>query len=276
MARTTARILFAAALLLCASEAHAQVTPAKPSNDPATWVTESDYPIKALRDGAEGMVRFLLVIDANGAVIGCTVETSSGSALLDDATCRLLTARAVFQPAKGSDGRPREGAYRAAIKWQLPPPPPAAETVMIEWPDYTAKPGSSLKLIVEPANCHAKFPDKRLVLPAEFCRATHASFSQQVKRANLTAVSWPADRLPRLDGLRDLGPPNYKLLFEIDRRGRISNCRWDEGRGPNIAPEEFCLACTRHIRARNPAGTVGLDVSFFFPERQLLALQEAN
>lgn len=46
------------------------------------------YPPEAVAQGLEGEVQVLIVLDAQGAVLGARIERSSGSALLDEAALR--------------------------------------------------------------------------------------------------------------------------------------------------------------------------------------------
>lgn len=93
---------------------------ARPTGNPGEWVTENDYPAKALREGAEGTTAFHLTIGGDGTVTGCTVTSSSGSAELDDLTCRLISQRARFSPALNAKGQPIEGSYNSRIRWVIP------------------------------------------------------------------------------------------------------------------------------------------------------------
>jgi len=72
----------------------------------ASYVTDSDYPASAVERGEQGTVRFTLAIGADGRVTGCTVTGSSGSAVLDSTTCRIMRSRARFTPARDSNGNP--------------------------------------------------------------------------------------------------------------------------------------------------------------------------
>ena len=67
-----------------------------------------------------GKARFRLEIAADGRVASCTITGSSGFAALDQATCALVSKRAKFQPARGSEGQPVAATYTNAIDWQLP------------------------------------------------------------------------------------------------------------------------------------------------------------
>lgn len=92
----------------------------QPRGSPQSWMTTDDYPPSALRDGVEGTVGTVLLIGADGKVTSCSVTSSSGSSLLDDTSCRLLTRRARFQPGKDSAGNAIGGQYRFRFSWKIP------------------------------------------------------------------------------------------------------------------------------------------------------------
>jgi len=94
--------------------------PAIPMNYPGTWATTNDYPVNALRNMEQGATGFALTIDQRGRVASCLVTESSGSLDLDEATCRLVSDRARFQPATDARGRAAEGSYTSRIHWKLP------------------------------------------------------------------------------------------------------------------------------------------------------------
>ena len=79
-----------------------------------------DYPAAALRNEEEGTVRFQLVIGPDGRVSRCEVTASSGSAALDSASCRILTARARYRPARDPQGSPIAGSDSGRVTWRLP------------------------------------------------------------------------------------------------------------------------------------------------------------
>ncbi|HSQ95938.1 MAG TPA: energy transducer TonB [Croceibacterium sp.] len=99
--------------------------PAVPKGNPALWVDTSDYPPSALREDGQGVVRFLLDIDATGVPVKCTVIQSSGRADLDDTACQLITERARFEPATDSHGKPVAGTFANSVRWQIPQDRPA-------------------------------------------------------------------------------------------------------------------------------------------------------
>jgi protein TonB len=89
-----------------------------------------DYPAAALRAGEEGAVTYRLDVGEAGQVLSCNVMLSSGSPMLDATTCRLLTMRARFTPARDSRGMPVGDSIVGRIVWKLeappePVPPPA-------------------------------------------------------------------------------------------------------------------------------------------------------
>jgi TonB family protein len=83
-----------------------------------------DYPSDALRRGDEGTVAVQMLIGADGRVSRCVVTTSSHSPSLDAATCRILTERAGFTPARNRHGKPTTDQYFQRITWQIPAAPP--------------------------------------------------------------------------------------------------------------------------------------------------------
>lgn len=80
---------------------------------------ESDYPSSSVENEEQGTVSVVLAIGPNGRVSNCSVASSSGSRSLDSATCRVLTSRAKFTPARDSTGNPTSGTFRQRITWRL-------------------------------------------------------------------------------------------------------------------------------------------------------------
>jgi TonB family protein len=113
--------------------------PPPPSRaSPARWLggpvrfAKGDYPAEARRNREEGVVGYRLEIGADGRVTRCRVTSPSGSASLDAATCRLLTKRARFTPARDSNGRPAPGAVWSRIAWRLDSSRPHERLTRIE------------------------------------------------------------------------------------------------------------------------------------------------
>lgn len=88
--------------------------------NPGSLIGNADYPSEALRANEEGTVTFRLAVDAEGRATDCTILTSSRSATLDSATCRLMVRRSRFEPARGEDGKPVASSFVSRIRWALP------------------------------------------------------------------------------------------------------------------------------------------------------------
>jgi len=102
-------------LLLAAAQA------APPPQKSKSFVTYDNYPAEALRNHWEGVVVADLTISPEGRVAACKVIQSSGHQVLDDATCDLMIRRAIFTPARDSNGKPVEDHVRTPpITWSLP------------------------------------------------------------------------------------------------------------------------------------------------------------
>jgi protein TonB len=103
------------ALLLIAAS-----TPPVPKAPYERLVSIDDYPAAARAQGLTGTARVRLDVAPTGRVTGCTILASSGTALLDAATCRLLSSRARFEPARDGAGKPVAGAVEVELPWSLP------------------------------------------------------------------------------------------------------------------------------------------------------------
>lgn len=89
--------------------------------NPGSWVTSDDYPASALRDGLQGKSTLTFNINAEGKIEGCRVTGSSGSSVLDEAACRLVTRRGRYSPAKDQNGQPTAGGSKTlTFTWRLP------------------------------------------------------------------------------------------------------------------------------------------------------------
>lgn len=98
-------------------------TPAAPAPSASDWpfrFNDWDYPAVALRGEEQGLVRYRIEIGPDGRVSRCTIRSSSGSPALDDATCRIVTRRARFLPARDSDGNAVPDARDGEVIWRLP------------------------------------------------------------------------------------------------------------------------------------------------------------
>lgn len=97
-----------------------QAANAVPEKNWRNWITTDDYPTAALRQEIQGTVIISVMIGTDGRVRSCLVTQSSGSKLLDDATCRLYSQRARFTPARDADGNPIPAQRTDRYHWQIP------------------------------------------------------------------------------------------------------------------------------------------------------------
>ena len=97
--------------------------------------SDADYPDDAIRNNEQGSVAFRLDIASDGKVGSCSILSSSGSTILDVATCRILMERARFQPARDAAGKPTSDSYNGRITWRLPEDqiPPRMNAALMLW-----------------------------------------------------------------------------------------------------------------------------------------------
>src|SRR6185437_10936038 len=91
----------------------------------ASYFSDSDYPAEAIRRREQGVAAYVLDVDATGQVSACQITGSSGSAILDEATCRILRERARFTPARDRRGRAVPDRISARTRWVLPEEDPS-------------------------------------------------------------------------------------------------------------------------------------------------------
>lgn len=96
-----------------------QAAPARASGSLAGLVSVDDYPSAALLAEEQGTTGFELKIGVDGRVTECVVTSSSGSSALDAATCRIMSSRARFTPARDSSGNPVSDSVQSRITWRL-------------------------------------------------------------------------------------------------------------------------------------------------------------
>jgi TonB family protein len=125
--RTAAGLFLLVAAAGAAPSANAaEPEPARAEQELYHWFTTDDYPLEALVRRGQGVVRFRLTIDAQGAVSNCAIESSSGDPDLDRVSCEVLRSRARYHPARDAEGRVVEGSDSGSITWRLPPVLPVA------------------------------------------------------------------------------------------------------------------------------------------------------
>ena len=109
-----------------------QARPVIPANDPRSWLAVQDYPDLAIRDGRGGAVGFSVAVGPDGSITSCRVTASSGSADLDEATCKVIRKKASFHPALDVRGTPIVGTYSSRVQWKFGYQPANFESVLVK------------------------------------------------------------------------------------------------------------------------------------------------
>ena len=92
----------------------------EPRGSPGRWVSDRDYPSRAMREERQGTTRFSVSVGSDGRVVDCRVTGSSGHSDLDETACKLIERRARFNPATNGDGNDVAGTWSSAFRWQIP------------------------------------------------------------------------------------------------------------------------------------------------------------
>jgi periplasmic protein TonB len=112
--------MFLTLLLALSAPDAAPAVRAHPQDNLASYIQDGDYPAEAMRRGEQGRVGFALDVSPKGRILHCRVIQSSGSALIDAATCRIMVSRARFTPARNADGGAAPDTVTNSIGWYLP------------------------------------------------------------------------------------------------------------------------------------------------------------
>lgn len=80
-------------------------------------IRDRDYPAGARRDLIGGTVTVLYTVAVSGRVTKCDILRSSGSAELDETTCRLIMERFRYEPSRDPRGRPVQSRVMANHSW---------------------------------------------------------------------------------------------------------------------------------------------------------------
>ena len=173
----------AAALAPGPAVASAEPQPAASARARANLVTlfsDEDYPAAAVRNHEQGPVTFRLSVGADGMPAACSVTGSSGSALLDSTTCRLLMERARFEPARDAGGKPTADTVSGRIVWRLPDDEPGPPAALMLW--MLCVGGEAAKLV--PGDLPPAEVARRAFPP---CKALEAIVAPDPERARLLA-----------------------------------------------------------------------------------------
>lgn len=81
-------------------------------------LTDRDYARSGLPRGAAGTVLISFRVRSDGGVDNCRTVRSSGYAVIDRETCRLVEQRFRFRPARNAAGRPIDYTLRTDFTWR--------------------------------------------------------------------------------------------------------------------------------------------------------------
>lgn len=219
---------------------------AQPLTSPADWFVS--YPAAALRANEEGRVVFELAIDAGGTVTGCKVMTSSGSAVLDAATCDAARSKARFTPARDASGRALVSTWRRATRWALPQvvPIPIASFSSIAKLDISAvgtlnkctaeaKGNVPVDTLGEPCAAFGNGPAETYLKLKGELRAAHALVVNETTLVFDGDVGFPEQH--RIGGRKVMSLA--RVRFDVNGDGQVFNCRVLETAGtpPRLCPQ---------------------------------------
>ncbi|MEA2999212.1 MAG: periplasmic protein TonB [Sphingomonadales bacterium] len=189
-----------AVLLLATSAAPPPPASAPPPASKGTLAelfSDADYPMAALRGHEQGKVDFRLDIDSAGEVAGCTVTHSSGSASLDEATCRLLKERARFSPARDAGGNAVPDKFDGHIIWRI-------DDDTAESPGFDAAAGVWMRCLAEAVRQRVAGPETAETIVAKAFDACAAEEAQLAAVGARTQSSPPAaDSESMRQGMRE-------------------------------------------------------------------------
>jgi periplasmic protein TonB len=84
------------------------------------WITADDYPPSSIRTEESGTVQFLVKVGTDGRVLECKILASNASPTLDAQTCRLVTLRGRFTPARDKRRKAMIDTYTSRVRWTIP------------------------------------------------------------------------------------------------------------------------------------------------------------
>jgi hypothetical protein len=88
--------------------------------DAEKWFSPNDYPSE-LSDSLETVFQPVTqtLVDPDGKIIGCRVETASPSPKMDALACAIILKRGRFEPARWMDGTAVPGVYRWPVTFMI-------------------------------------------------------------------------------------------------------------------------------------------------------------
>jgi TonB family protein len=101
--------------------AHASLqSRAKGKKTLVSYVSDDDYPPKAMANNEQGTSVIRLTIEPDGKPSACGIVSSSGSRELDLYSCAIFVRRAQYEPAIGANGSAVRSVLITRLTWRLP------------------------------------------------------------------------------------------------------------------------------------------------------------
>lgn len=199
-------------------------------------------------------------VGPDGRVSDCTVEESSGYPALDTATCKLISGRARFTPARDNDGRPTTDTGEVSVRWMLEDNelPVAPWTIRLmagldkkgRLTNCAIQSGGAIRNVQpmmiycsELSGAFSVRPD----LAARFAgRETVLIFDQQFVPEVVNSIDAPRDLVKYPLVSKDV------LRLGIDEQGRVVRCTQSSAEGDYKPPLDPCTAMKSRRFAPNP------------------------
>lgn len=200
--------------------------------DGDTWITAEDYSASAIRARQEGTVAFELSIGVDGRTTGCRIETSSGSASLDETTCTIMKQRARFEPARDARGRPATTTLRRRVTWKLPQdtkaetlgPGGIEEVMILDEKDFPVVCSDADRSTPDRARSCVRPVQANFLLPIVRWVRAHRAISGRLQIQYRTRVNHGGAEVSRLPSVA----AGEYVLYEVRHRFRV-----DEGGVPS-------------------------------------------
>lgn len=90
-----------------------------PTESPAKWLSDSDYPKGAIAKGRNGIVQFRLDIDPEGKIAGCYILDRTEPDDFAATSCRVISRRAKFKPALDADHKPVRSYFVSSVRFLM-------------------------------------------------------------------------------------------------------------------------------------------------------------
>lgn len=232
-----------------AGKTNAGPTPPVPQGTPGEWVTPEDYPSAALRTAMTGTTSFVLAVDANGKALRCEITDSSGFDILDQATCKLLMARATFSPARDRAGKAQAANYRNRVRWMIPGRAPAigenwmVVSLSVDSTGHTTSCKMVVKIPAAANDAEGKSCGNEMVVPPEVGLAIRGdqprtSTEIELQQADVFTPELRDQLLAPRSDYEQRGLNVYR--FTVGRDGKMQMCSYVEQRGDAQLVTDYC------------------------------------